>query len=130
MACGPYQINNLKGLSDRTFNAGSLCMGAPNGTHHAIFQTDGNFVVYNSLGRATWSSRTSSIASGGTFAVQGDGNIVIYNSAHHAVWSTGTFFNSSYRYIELDIQSDGKLVAYMSNPAAFRAFWASGTNGQ
>lgn len=59
---------------------------APGGK--AIYQKDGNFVVYNSKSKAVWSTATSRKVNT-HITVQNDGNLVMYNKTK-AVWSTRT----------------------------------------
>ena len=62
--------------------------------HHAIMQTDGNFVIYSSTNRAVWSTYTA--ASFPLFlAVQNDGNLVMYNSTWVPYWATDTAHEGS-----------------------------------
>ena len=51
-------------------------------------QGDGNLVVYELGGQATFSTRTNG-HDGASLAVQDDGNLVIYESGK-AIWNTGT----------------------------------------
>jgi hypothetical protein len=64
-----------------------------NGNYFAVMQTDGNFVVYTSAGKALWSTNTT--GSGADWAVmQSDGNFVLYNNSQgRAVWSSNTAYN-------------------------------------
>ncbi|WP_196139547.1 phosphatidylinositol-specific phospholipase C domain-containing protein [Aliikangiella sp. G2MR2-5] len=56
--------------------------------HRAIFQGDGNLVVYDQYGNALWASHTH--GSGNRLILQGDGNLVIYNATGGAVWASNT----------------------------------------
>jgi hypothetical protein len=57
--------------------------------HHAVMQSDGNFVIYSSTNRPVWSSYTA--ASFPLFlAVQTDGNLVIYDASWNVYWTTDT----------------------------------------
>jgi RHS repeat-associated protein len=56
----------------------------------ATLQTDGNFVIYDPLHNAVWSSGTSG-TNGGPITLQDDGNLVIY----HELWQAGTYRASS-----------------------------------
>jgi hypothetical protein len=49
-------------------------------------QTDGNLVVYDAQGAATWSSGTAGSA-GAWLAVQDDGNVVLYSTTHAPIWN-------------------------------------------
>jgi len=55
----------------------------------AIFQPDGNLVVYASGGNALWATGTNGKGST-SVAVQDDGNLVVYNGSK-ALWATGTY---------------------------------------
>src|SRR5947209_1752048 len=60
---------------------GKFCLA--NSVYRAIFQSDGNFVVYNG-GRPVWSSSTNGkVGASGYLALQADGNIVVYNGSGH-----------------------------------------------
>jgi Ricin-type beta-trefoil lectin domain-like len=52
----------------------------------AVFQLDGNFVVYSASGQPLWASGTVGVAIGGRLAFQDDGNLVIYTAAGYPVW--------------------------------------------
>jgi len=63
--------------------------------HHASFQTDGNFVVYNFFGTALQTGKVPSNTwripdPGYALHVQADRNVVIYASGWAPVWSTRT----------------------------------------
>ena len=62
--------------------------------HHAIFQTDGNFVIYSSTDRAVWSSYTAA-STPRSLAVQTDGNVVIYDANWNVYWTTDTAHEGS-----------------------------------
>jgi len=57
--------------------------------YRLAMQADGNLVIYNYLGQATWSSGTNgqNIA---YLTMQSDGNLVLYNTNGVAVWDTQT----------------------------------------
>lgn len=90
------------------------------GVHTAIYQSDGNFVVYgpppdrarDSHPRAIWASDTGNRPSR-FLVMQADGNLVIYNchdfKPECAVWSTGT---QGHPHSRLVMQNDGNLVIY------------------
>lgn len=73
---------------DRLFGGERLLPGTElrSSGHRLIMQGDGNLVVYNPEGQATWNSGTSG---GNRFIMQGDGNLVMYNSSNKAIWSSG-----------------------------------------
>jgi hypothetical protein len=74
------------------FAAGTFCMYNPAEPKlRLVFQSDGNFVVYDNLdanypGAAKWASNTSGRGTGLSF--QKDGNVVIYDINHVAVWAS------------------------------------------
>lgn len=88
-----------------------LSLRSSNGKYRAIFQTDGNFVVYGPSG-AIWQSHTS--GRGHTLAMQSDGNVVIYTAKGSAVWNTRTV-SRGYAWQQLAMQGDGNLVLYAVN---------------
>ncbi|HEY1954474.1 MAG TPA: hypothetical protein VGH28_02660 [Polyangiaceae bacterium] len=55
----------------------------------AVFQTDGNLVLYGHYQNALWASHTNG-KGGVRLDFQDDGNIVLYDASSNAVWSTGT----------------------------------------
>ncbi len=55
----------------------------------AVFQQDGNLVVYAAGGKALWAAGTNGKGAG-SLAVQDDGNLVVYNSNNSALWAAGT----------------------------------------
>ena len=55
----------------------------------ALFQPDGNFVVYGKNEDALWASHTNG-KGGVQLDVQDDGNVVLYDASSNALWSTGT----------------------------------------
>lgn len=80
---------------------------SPNGSHRAVMQSDGNFVVYSS-GKPKWSSGTAGNA-GGFVVMQGDGNLVVYPASGAAKWSSST---APAAKSVLVMQDDGNLVIY------------------
>jgi hypothetical protein len=90
-----------------------------------IAQNDGNFVIYNSAGRAVWATGTNR-----GFAmrdvIQTDGNFVIYNG-WTKLWASNT---PGYANATLCMQTDGNLVVYAyggSHSCSGPAPWASHT---
>jgi hypothetical protein len=55
----------------------------------AVMQTDGNLVIYTSVGTAVWSKTTGS--PGATLVMQDDGNLVIYDAGGHPLWASDTW---------------------------------------
>ncbi|MCZ7414609.1 Dyp-type peroxidase [Streptomyces sp. WMMC897] len=59
------------------------------GGRRAVFQEDGNLVIYTEDNRALWASGTDGNP-GAKLSVQADGNVVIYNASDTPVWATHT----------------------------------------
>ena len=93
-------------------------------SHKVVLQYDGNLVLYNAQGVATWASNTAGLPS--AYAVmQSDGNLVIYDANNKPLWSSNTSGNGpSY----LSMQTDGNLVIYKTGGGG--ATWASNTVGK
>jgi hypothetical protein len=90
------------GSSNISFPRG-FCMKS--GNTYAIFQTDGNFVVYRN-NVAIWQAGTyNKNASKITF--QTDGNVVIYSSSNKALWQSGTYGQNARSYA---------MIVSISNP--------------
>ena len=120
---------------------------------YAIFQTDGNLVVYDVNGTALWSSGTS-----GTYAerldLNDDGRIIIWKSAWNSGTSNGQFNGTTYTHpgcdvgagtgttgllwsgqcfvspngrFELLLQTDGNMVIYNRSVTPNAAIWSTGT---
>jgi hypothetical protein len=62
--------------------------GTPRGAGLAVFQRDGNFVVYDKTGRAVWASNRGG-QGGSALVLQPDGNLVSYSSAG-PTWASHT----------------------------------------
>ncbi|HVG92512.1 MAG TPA: RHS repeat-associated core domain-containing protein, partial [Alphaproteobacteria bacterium] len=120
---------------------------------YAIFQTDGNLVVYDVNGTALWNSGTS-----GTYAerldLNDDGRIIIWKSAWNSGTSDGQFNGTTYTHpgcdvglgtgttgvlasgqcfvspngrFELLMQADGNMVIYDRSVTPNAAIWSTGT---
>ena len=89
------------------------------GRFQLLMQNDGNLVLYQSGGRALWSSQTNG-KGGQTAIMQDDGNLVVYGRTG-PLWWTNTQGN---RGSALAIQNDGNLVVYAPGS---RWTWQSGT---
>ena len=120
---------------------------------YAVFQTDGNLVVYDVNGTALWSSGTS-----GTYAerldLNDDGRIIIWKSAWNSGTSNGQFNGTTYAHpgcdvglgtgttgvlgsgqcfvspngrFELLMQADGNLVIYDRSVTPNAQIWSTGT---
>ncbi|HVG92416.1 MAG TPA: hypothetical protein VNB54_13065, partial [Alphaproteobacteria bacterium] len=120
---------------------------------YAIFQTDGNLVVFSASGVALWSSGTS-----GTYAerldLNDDGRIIIWKSAWNSGTSDGQFNGTTYAHpscdvglgtgttgllwsgqcfvspngrFELLMQADGNMVIYDRSVTPNVPIWSTGT---
>ncbi|XP_054479220.1 B-type lectin plumieribetin-like [Anoplopoma fimbria] len=72
----------------------------------AIFQDDGNFVVYG--WKSVWATGTNG-SDVFRLCMQADNNLVMYNKDGSAKWSTGTYM-SDVNMCRLQLTDDGKLV--------------------
>ena len=110
-----------------TLNPGDA-LTSLDGGYKAVMQTDGNFVIYNSGGGATWALQTVNApwyGPGRKAVMQTDGNFVVYNPDGSVVWATGS--NNSNSPSKIIMQNDGNLVIYDSTGATR---WSSGTAGK
>uniref|UniRef100_A0A8C4ZVU2 Bulb-type lectin domain-containing protein n=1 Tax=Gadus morhua TaxID=8049 RepID=A0A8C4ZVU2_GADMO len=80
-----------------------------NQQYKAMFQDDGNFVVYK--WSQIWSTNTES---GQAFRVvlQEDTNLVIYTKADQALWRTGCHTTTPRPRVRLTLTDDGHLITY------------------
>jgi len=86
---------------------------SPNGSHTAMMQTDGNFVVYTN-GQAKWASNTNGQGTAPYRLVcQDDGNLVVYDTTGRATWATGT--NGYGDGAHMVMQDDGELAMFDSS---------------
>ncbi|XP_030253571.1 lectin-like [Sparus aurata] len=79
-----------------------------NGDYKAIFQGDGNFVVYG--WRPLWASDTDG-SDAVRLCMQADCNLVMYNNNDNARWHTNTH-RPSCDMCSLHLTNDGKLVLH------------------
>ncbi|XP_031148668.1 lectin-like isoform X2 [Sander lucioperca] len=82
-----------------------------NGKYKAIFQDDGNFVVYacaSSPHKAVWATGTNG-SDAARVIMQADGNLVMYNQCDQAKWSSGTHIKGSCDMCRLELTDGGKL---------------------
>ena len=76
----------LSGIASGTSLWSSGTSGHPGAW--ATFQSDGNFVVYDTSRNVLWSSKTN--GTGTVLQIQNDANLAVYNAAGTSVWSSGT----------------------------------------
>jgi hypothetical protein len=89
---------------------------SPNG-YKAIFQADGNFVIYNALNQVLWSSGTGG-KGGVKLTLQTNGDLTMRNSSGTLLWHTGTTTG-----VHLDMQTGGNLVLYNATNGAIWFKW-------
>ncbi|KAG9261619.1 mannose-specific lectin-like [Astyanax mexicanus] len=73
----------------------------------AIFQDDGNFVVYG--WKPLWASDTAG-KSGKFLIMQEDGNLVIYNNDEGPVWASDSWQGDQSLKNHLTLHDDGRLT--------------------
>ncbi|KAK2847703.1 hypothetical protein Q7C36_009385 [Tachysurus vachellii] len=76
-----------------------------NGEYKAIFQEDGNFVVYG--WKPVWASNTAGHPEAQRLIMQGDCNFAMYTNNTN-VWNTGTH-QSNVKCCRLTLRNDGSL---------------------
>jgi len=117
----------LQGSSVTLWNNNKLYPGqtlvTSDSKHKLTLQSDGNLVLYNSAGAATWASNTAGKPVT-QLAMQSDGNLVLYGTNGQALWNSNT---SGKGISSLAIQSDGNVVVYTAQGVAT---WASNTAGK
>ncbi|XP_066510502.1 B-type lectin plumieribetin-like isoform X2 [Hoplias malabaricus] len=73
------------------------------GNFKAIFQDDGNFVVYT--WKPVWASNTDG-KPGTRLVMQADGNLVIYDVSGHPFWASNSYQNSNGQDFRLTLSND------------------------
>lgn len=103
-------------------------LDSPNGVYRAIFQTDGNFVVYHG-GSPIWSSHTwhngDAVVFNGPGSVWGSGQVQI-SFLGSITWGNGVNYAGVAGY-HLNMQNDGNFVEYANGGTVL---WATNTAGQ
>ena len=105
-------------------------LDSPDGTHRAVFQSDGNWVVYDGS-TAIWASNTKGIGIGLVFANGYSsqlGNVYISKSGGTA-WTNNVSGYNSYGYMRMIMQNDGNFVEY-AGASSGPAVWATNTAGK
>ncbi|SMH42195.1 D-mannose binding lectin [Rathayibacter oskolensis] len=122
LSCSAGRSTVSTSVSSRDFPNGGLCL--VNGRYKAVYQTDGNLVVYRSS-TATWSSGTAGRGAS-KIALQGDSNLVVYNGGA-ALWASNTGSGKRWNDTTLAMQTDGNLVLYGVGDGTSTALWWTGT---
>ncbi len=119
--------STLQRYSNKSYSPGSFCLVSIDSRYRAIFQTDGNLVVYktnnNGPMQAIWASNTA--GTGATrLTLQTDGNMVIYRS-YTPLWHSNTYgrIPASSNPPTIDMQTDGNLVIYDSSNRPYWSTW-------
>jgi hypothetical protein len=99
----PSTLSTNQGLGQ-----GHCLVSSAAGEYRLCMQPDGNLVLYNRVGVATWQSGTSG-TSASYVIMQPDGNLVMYNSSGNWVWQSYTYGSGA---IYVSMQPDGNLVMY------------------
>lgn len=90
------------------------------GSSHAVFQHDGNLVLYAGT-KALWASDTYGHV-GAELALQDDGNLVVYDYQNKPLWATDTYGFESHGgfggWIENAVKSAGKAVGTVVHAVA------------
>lgn len=121
----PPGWGNVKG--DRIYAGTSLGVNdsllSPNQRYLAIFQTDGNFVVYRTSDmRCLWATYTHN-RGGNLVALQGDGNLAVYSTweAPNGYWDSQYNYDTG-EYESFFVETGGTHTEYY-------CLWHAGTNG-
>uniref|UniRef100_A0A3Q0R525 Bulb-type lectin domain-containing protein n=1 Tax=Amphilophus citrinellus TaxID=61819 RepID=A0A3Q0R525_AMPCI len=78
-----------------------------NGNYKAIFQEDGNFVIYG--WKPIWATATNG-KNPSRIILQGDLNLVMYTQDNKPVWSSGTCDPLSFHVMRLTLNNNGQLI--------------------
>ncbi|XP_030623502.1 lectin-like [Chanos chanos] len=79
-----------------------------NKEYKAVFQEDGNFVIYG--WKPVWTSDTAGQRDAHRLVMQDDCNFVMYRRDDKAMWHTGTQRSDGFRTCHLYLRNDGSLV--------------------
>ncbi|XP_029362383.1 mannose-specific lectin-like [Echeneis naucrates] len=77
------------------------------GNYKAVFQTDGNFVIYKWT--PTWASNTYG-QNPFRILLQQDNNLVIYTKEDKPLWASDTYTNQKSTRLRLTMTNEGELV--------------------
>ncbi|MBF0425264.1 MAG: hypothetical protein HQL66_05555 [Magnetococcales bacterium] len=103
----------LTGGPEKQCNSAANCfVSGGNGTYYAVFQSDGNFVIYNSSWGAEWATGTNR-SGANKLIMQADGNLVLYQN-NTPKWASNTVGNPG---AFLVMQKDKNLVMYNTSMA-------------
>ncbi|MBF0436373.1 MAG: hypothetical protein HQL77_13490 [Magnetococcales bacterium] len=110
----------LVGGPEKQCVKGSCVQSGGNGTYYAVFQSDGNFVMYNSSWGAEWDTNTNG-SRANKLVMQTDGNLVVYHDTSPK-WASNTAGNPGAFMV---MQKDKKMVIYNTSGAPI---WSSDWN--
>lgn len=89
------------------------CLISSSGEYIAIMQTDGNFVLYRTIGDQVspiWATNTR--GNDHRIVMQRDNNLVIYDASSKGHWDSNTSQQKARPAASLVLQDDGNLVIY------------------
>ncbi|XP_046720236.1 lectin-like [Silurus meridionalis] len=95
---------NFLSMNEELLNGDFLMSN--NREYKAIFQDDGNFVVYT--WRPVWASNTCDTGAQSRLVMQTDCNLVMYDQESEVVWATNTNRNDA-KVCRLTLTNDGFL---------------------
>ncbi|MBN3325436.1 LEC protein, partial [Atractosteus spatula] len=105
--CSRCELSHQLG-KDEQLRKGDYLL-SENGNFKAIFQDDGNFVVYG--WKPVWASNTDGLHNADHLIMQSDSNLVAYKTDGKAMWHTGTYTNiNSFKDCVLQLRNDGTLI--------------------
>ncbi|XP_028260003.1 mannose-specific lectin-like [Parambassis ranga] len=96
---------NSISTNQELFKGETLLSG--NGQYKAVFQEDGNFVLYG--WSKVWATNTGGSAPY-RILLQSDRNLVMYTQQSSPVWSTGTYVTQPQLTMRLTVTNDGHLL--------------------
>jgi hypothetical protein len=146
--------SNYSNTSPSSLPAGTLLgpgqeLRSPDRTHRLVYQADGNLVLYNAAGTATWYTGTNGTSLGfvGVRALDTTSAGAFYgigyqfamyplNTQASTVWTAGgnSNWNTNGNNADLtaaatlDLQNDGNLVLHIASPTV-QAIWSTNTPG-
>ncbi|KAJ8336917.1 hypothetical protein SKAU_G00381370 [Synaphobranchus kaupii] len=74
----------------------------------AVFQEDGNFVIYG--WKQVWSSDTAGASDAHRLCMQDDCNLVLYGRDNKVMWQTKTQAPGGFKMCHLNLRNDGAMV--------------------
>ncbi|XP_040902996.1 mannose-specific lectin-like [Toxotes jaculatrix] len=94
------------------------CLISENGNYKAVFQEDGNFVIY------TWAPVWASDTYGKSpfrILLQQDANLVMYTKEDKPVWASGSYSADGNSRMRLTMSNEGQLVLDRNGKTVWRS---------